>query len=410
MFRLLLVFLVFGLIDLYVYQGLKQLWSHKLVFNLVYLAFSLAFYVWMILAINDVTDSWDQEFAWYTYFRAFLFILIFAKILALIPLFADDVRRGISYLIQLFTKSRSEVVFADRNRFLIQSALVLAGIPLFLLTYGMIRNPFRFKRRSLSVPIRKLPKDLEGLKIVQISDLHSGTFKNGSFFAEAIEIINREQADLVFFTGDLVNNVADEADSFLEYFSNIQSKYGVFSILGNHDYGDYVQWASKEKKDENFRKLCAQHQKMGWQLLLNEHETLNINGHNINIIGVENYSALPQFPKYGDLEKAKSGAPQAGLNILLSHDPTHWDSKVAGKQKDIHLTLSGHTHGFQFGIEIPGFINWSPSQWVYKRWAGLYAENNQYLYVNRGLGCLAYPGRVGILPEVTVLKLQSNVS
>lgn len=396
--------------DLYLFQGLKQIWSQKWLFGLIYGALSLLFYLWIFLAIYDITDTWEQKYPWYLYLRAFFFILVFAKVLALVPILIDDLRRGVGYLIQLFATEENEKYLAARSKFLSRLSLVMAGIPLFLLTYGMIRNPFRFKRQMQSIPIKGLPKELENLKIVQISDLHSGTFKDGRLFQTAVDMINQENPDLVFFTGDLVNNTAHEADPFIEVFKNIQSKYGFYSILGNHDYGDYVRWPSEREKQNNFESLCSQHQKMGWELLRNEHASIEINGKRVNIFGVENYSALPQFPKYGDLSKARQGAPQADINILLSHDPTHWDSAIVNKERDIGLTLSGHTHGFQFGIEIPGFIRWSPSQWVYKHWAGLYQENNQYLYVNRGLGCLAYPGRVGILPEISVIKLASDVS
>ncbi len=214
---------------------------------------------------------------------------------------------------------------------------------------------------------------------------------------------------MVFFTGDLVNSKTDEITEYLDVFDKIQAKHGVYSVLGNHDYGDYHQWDSPEDKQQNFQDMLDAHKKLGWKLLLNENAQIQVGSSNLGIIGVENYSMLMRFPKYGDLAKAYHGIENSGLKILLSHDPSHWNGQVTRSYKDIALTLSGHTHGFQFGIEIPGLIKWSPSQFVYKQWAGLYAENDQYLYVNRGLGFLGYPGRVGILPEITEIILKRAV-
>ena len=249
-------------------------------------------------------------------------------------------------------------------------------------------------------------RDRDGLKIVQISDIHTGSFTRKEPVKGAIDLINQQQADLVFFTGDLVNSVASEVDNFLDVFNQIKSQYGVFSILGNHDYGDYVRWESAEAKHQNFEKLKDTHQHLGWDLMMNEHRIVEVKGEKVAVIGVENYSAHPRFPKYGDLEKAHKGTEVAVLKLLLSHDPTHWDDEVTRKFEDIAVTFSGHTHGFQFGLEIPGWIQWSPVKYVYKQWAGLYQNGSQYLYVNRGLGFLGYPGRVGILPEITVIELK----
>ncbi|MDX1939764.1 MAG: metallophosphoesterase, partial [Saprospiraceae bacterium] len=192
---------------------------------------------------------------------------------------------------------------------------------------------------------------------------------------------------------------------FMDVFDKIRAKYGVFSVLGNHDYGDYVEWPSHEAKQQNLEKMIQIHKTLGWRLLMNEHEKLSINGQELAIIGVENYSALSRFPKHGDLEKACFGIENGGLKILLSHDPSHWDAQVNQRFQDIALTFSGHTHGCQFGVEIPGMVKWSPIQYLYKQWAGLYRKGEQFIYVNRGLGFIGYPGRVGILPEVAVIEL-----
>ena len=283
--------------------------------------------------------------------------------------------------------------------------MAVGSIPFFSLTYGMIKNPYNYKVFRVKLPVKNLALDLKGFRIIQISDIHSGSFLFREPVKRAVELINNEEADLVCFTGDLVNNKASEMDQFIEIFREIKSKNGVFSVLGNHDYGNYEAWPSKEAKTANFERLKEVHQEMGWQLLLNENRKLNIGGSELAVIGVENQSASPRFPQKGDLPKASSNTEQSDFRLLLSHDPSHWNQEVTNSFKNIDLTLSGHTHGMQFGIEIPGFIKWSPIKYVYKQWAGLYQKNNQSLYVNRGLGYLGYPGRVGIMPEITVIEL-----
>lgn len=300
----------------------------------------------------------------------------------------------------------SEVFDPGRKQFLRNSASLIGLIPLPTLLYGMVRNPYRYRLHEVSVPIVDLPKGLEGLSIVQISDMHAGSW----FFKEpverSVEMINHQNADIVVFTGDMVNNKAEEMDPFIDLFSKVKSRYGVYSVLGNHDYGDYYRWSGPAEKETNFNRLLEVHKEMNWLLLRNENRVLEINGSELAIVGVENYSALPQFPRYGDLDRAVEGLDAGIFKILLSHDPTHWDAEIVEKRPDFPLVLSGHTHGFQFGFEIPGFARWSPSSMIYNQWAGLYKKNHQYLYVNRGLGYLGYPGRVGILPEITKLVLK----
>jgi predicted MPP superfamily phosphohydrolase len=269
----------------------------------------------------------------------------------------------------------------------------------------MARNPYRYQVLKTKVPVKNLHPDLEGIKIVQISDIHSGSFLMKEPVERSINLINDLKPDIVFFTGDMVNSKADEMEPFIEMFSKIEAPLGVFSVLGNHDYGDYHQWPTPADKVKNFETLLATHKALGWDLLMNEHRQVPVKDSVINVIGVENFSANARFPKYGDLAKASDGINGNGVNILLSHDPSHWDYQVLKDFKHINLTLSGHTHGFQFGVEIPGFVKWSPIQYMYPRWAGLYQKDEQYLYVNRGLGFLGYPGRVGILPEITMLTL-----
>jgi predicted MPP superfamily phosphohydrolase len=246
--------------------------------------------------------------------------------------------------------------------------------------------------------------DYKGLRIVQISDIHSGSFDNPSAVMEGIESIGPEKPDLILFTGDLVNIRSSEIMPYLNVFGNIKAPLGVYSILGNHDYGDYLTWPSENEKHSDFMQLQAFHKAMGWQLLMNENRILSWNDKKIALIGVENWSAIARFPRHGDIKKAMTGLEDTviPLKIMMSHDPSHWDAEIRPGYPDVFLTLSGHTHGMQFGVEIPGF-KWSPAQYMYKQWAGLYRENAQYLYVNRGFGFIGYEGRLGILPEIAVL-------
>ncbi len=293
----------------------------------------------------------------------------------------------------------------SRSKFLSTLGLTAGLLPFSMLMYGMWRNPYRYKIHHTTLPVSGLPEAWEGLRIVQISDIHSGSFTLTEPVEHAIQMILDLKPDLVLFTGDLVNTQAVEMAPFLSMFSRVRAPEGVFSILGNHDYGDYHRWPTAEAKQQNFQELVDTHAQLGWDLLQNEHRILNIRGEQLALVGVENYSTHARFPKYGDLEKSLVGCEHIPLKILMSHDPSHWEAQVKGQHKDIFLTLSGHTHGMQFGVEIPGWMKWSPIQYMYKQWAGLYQEAGQYLYVNRGLGFLGYPGRVGILPEITLLEL-----
>ncbi len=340
----------------------------------------------------------------FTNIRAFLMIAYISKLLIIACLLTDDLRRLFMSFYE--TLAGDQGFTYGRSQLLSYLGLMLGGIPFITLIYGIIRNPYRYKIFREQITIKDLPEALDGLKIVQISDIHTGSFTMKEPVKGAIDLINQQQADLVFFTGDLVNSVASEMDNFLDVFNQIKSHYGVYSILGNHDYGDYVRWESAEAKHQNFEKLKNTHQDLGWDLMMNENRMVEVKGEKVAVIGVENYSAHPRFPKYGDLTKAHQGTEAASLKLLLSHDPTHWDDEVTRKFEDIAVTFSGHTHGFQFGLEIPGWFQWSPVKYVYKQWAGLYQNGSQYLYVNRGLGFLGYPGRVGILPEITVIELK----
>jgi hypothetical protein len=394
-------------IDLYAFQAFRtatQNWSvnWRLALSIIYWLVPVLMLAYLLAAQADYTEHWPKTVT--TLARSFFFIAYFSKFLIASVILADDLRRGSMWVYEKI--AGREPFDYSRSRFLSNMGLILGGIPFVSLTYGILRNPYRFKLYSQKVKIEGLPETLQGLRIVQISDIHSGSFLYRDPVTAAVDLINAQQPDLVFFTGDLVNNVASEMERFTDVFDKIQAKYGVFSILGNHDYGDYVSWESPEKKAQNMEQLKKTHRQMGWQLLLNEHRMLNIKGENVAVIGVENYSTHLRFPKYGKLEQAHKGTQNAALRLLLSHDPSHWKGQVIQDFQDIDITFSGHTHGMQFGVEIPGVFKWSPIQYVYKEWAGLYSSGRQHLYVNRGLGHLGYPGRVGILPEVTLLELE----
>ncbi len=322
-------------------------------------------------------------------------------------IFEDVFRFMWAGIVKLFNWERP-VVVPSRRRFISALALGIAALPFGALLYGMFRGKYRYKVLEYILTFEDLPEAFDGYKMSQISDIHSGSFDNPEKIAYGIDLINQQQSDVLFFTGDLVNNTASEMEPWMSSFSKLKAKDGVFSVLGNHDYGDYVSWSSPEAKEANLNRLKEIQQDMGFQLLLNEHKYIERNGEKIAIIGVENWGK-GGFKKAGDLNKAIAEIQENDFKILLSHDPSHWEAEVIPHAQHFHLTLSGHTHGMQFGIEIPGWIKWSPVKWRYKQWAGIYEELGQYINVNRGFGFLGYPGRVGIWPEITVITLKKAV-
>lgn len=405
--RLIILFLVILAVDSYVFYSMgKSLNSLGWIFRD---GTTIIYWASLFLLLILIADALGSSFLSHTaviYLRAFVFIAYFSKVLMLIPFLLTDIYHGAIYLFH-FIQNGKAVYDRSGHKVVTRIALGMAALPSVTLLYGLLGNQYRFKTRAQEIMIADLPRELDGMKIIQLSDIHSGTFPLTSPLKKVVENINKLQADIVVFTGDLVNDKAEEALRFIDIFSQIKARYGVYSILGNHDYGDYVRWINQQEKEENLEKLVSIHKEMGWDILRNAHRKITINGKEIAIIGVENYSTMERFPRHGDLAKAALGTEDCALRILLSHDPTHWDYEVNKKYKDIALTLSGHTHGFQFGIEIPGIFRWSPSQYIFDQWAGLYKKGKQYIYVNRGLGCLGYPGRVGILPEITEITLYS---
>lgn len=405
MLRFITLLAILAFLDVYSFQAVRE-WvrpygdfTRKLSYG-IYWGLSALAILYMVINVFEWNEGWSKTAK--TYGRAFLFLVYICKVPIAGILLIDDFRRlitaGINYV------STPAAYDVTRSRFMSSLALLMGGIPLATLTYGIVRNAYRFQKIKADVQVDGLPDELEGLKIVQISDMHSGSWTKTEPLQRAVDLINEEVADLICFTGDIVNNEAREMEPFIDIFKQLRAKHGVYSVLGNHDYADYIQWPSPEEKQANMERLYDVHKRLGWDLLRDENRLLDINGKTLGVLGVENWSAAMRFPKKGDLAKAHAGSEAADCKILLSHDPTHWEAQVQS-YPDIDLTMSGHTHGFQFGVEIPG-IRWSPAQYIYKQWAGLYRAGRQSLYVNRGLGFLGYPGRVGILPEVTVLTLK----
>ncbi|MEO6538808.1 MAG: metallophosphoesterase [Ferruginibacter sp.] len=344
-----------------------------------------------------------------TYLFATIIGLFLAKSSAMIFFLADDLRRGVQWLAgKLFFNNTEGAALSDegisRSAFLSWLGIA-AGSTLFgSLVYGF-SNKYNYQVKRIKLSYDNLPAAFKGVKIVHISDIHCGSFLNKKAVEHGVDMIMKENADLILFTGDLVNDKATEMDNYKDVFGKVKAPLGVYSTLGNHDYGDYVQWpADGITKQQNLENLKKVHADIGWRLLMNEHVALEKSNEQIALIGIENWSAKARFPKHGRMGEAYAGTEKYPFKILMSHDPSHWDAEVKPLYKDVNLTLSGHTHGMQFGVEIPGF-KWSPVQYMYKEWAGLYEEDNQKLYVNRGFGFIGYPGRVGVLPEITVIEL-----
>jgi predicted MPP superfamily phosphohydrolase len=343
-----------------------------------------------------------------TYVRAIVIGLFVSKVIAALFFGVDDIRRGVTWVISKVSQKPLTAIAQGgdgitRSVFLSWLGLAVGGTVFGTLVYGF-GNKYRYQVNRLRMSFKNLPAAFKGMRIVHISDIHSGSFMDKEAVEKGVKKILKEKPDMILFTGDLVNDRASEMKDYIDVFNKLNAPLGVYSTLGNHDYGDYVRWDSHEAKKENLEQLKQVHKQMGWRLLMNEHVVLEKGNDRIALLGIENWSAKGNFGKYGKMEDAYPGSEQYPFKILMSHDPSHWDAEVRNKYSDIDLTLAGHTHGMQFGVELPGF-KWSPVQYMYKRWAGLYESGDQKLYVNRGYGFIGYPGRVGILPEITVIEL-----
>lgn len=414
-FNTVILVIILVLLDVYVFMAVKAIvsGSSTRVRSIVFGGY------WTLSALVLLTIILLPYINWYSwphnarsYVQAMIIGIVVAKMLAAVFLLLDDLRRVVQWIFLRFFKDGTAAIPADgisRSRFLSQLGLLLGGGLFATLVYGF-SNKYNYRVHKLKLAFKNLPPAFKGLRIVQISDVHSGSFNNKEAVLKGIEMIKAQKADIIFFTGDLVNDRAVEMENYMDVFNQVQAPMGVYSTLGNHDYGDYFAWDDRDingyskKRNDNLERLKQVHSELGWRLLMNEHVTLERGGQQIALLGIENWSAMSRFPKYGDLKKAYAGAAHLPFKILLSHDPTHWDAQVRPEYQDIDLTLAGHTHGMQFGVEIPG-LKWSPARFIYKEWAGLYKEGDQRLYVNRGFGFLGYPGRVGILPEITVIDL-----
>jgi predicted MPP superfamily phosphohydrolase len=410
------LFLLF--IDYYVFQGIKTASQGfapdtRNIINYIYWGITVATMIGLF-AYHFIDPFWLGKNI-RTAIMVGIFTNYISKFVMVIFLFIDEIWRIIQWVYQKITgpETSTEVAVAEnaipRSEFLAKTGVILGAAPIVAISWGIISgaHDYRVRRKTLHLP--HLPKSFDGIRIAQISDVHSGSFWNKTAVKGGIDLINKEKPDLVFFTGDLVNNQAQEMTDYVDVFDKIQAPLGVYSILGNHDYGDYVSWPSKAAKAKNLETLIQTHRAMGWDILLDEHRIIKEGGDELAIIGIENWGAKGRFPKYGNLKNAHQGTENVPVKLLLSHDPSHWRAEVIPMYPDIDLTFSGHTHGMQFGVEI-GDFKWSPVKYMYDEWADLYQAGNQYLYVNRGFGYLGFPGRIGIVPEITVIELKRGVS
>ena len=406
------IFIAFMLLlDTYVFQAIKAVCNGaspktRTIIYFMYWGFTLIAIAAFLIFVFTTQDLLGKKFR--TYMFAIVIGLFLAKLVAAVFFLVDDVRRGIQWVTGklFFRNTEFESVSDGISRSAFFSWLGLAaGTTLFGSLLIGFSNKYNYKLKRVKMAFDNLPASFKGLKIVHISDIHSGSFTDKKAVANGVEKILNEKADIILFTGDLVNDRSTEMQEYMDVFNRLQAPMGVFSVLGNHDYGDYVSWPSNGiSKLQNLEKLKKVHADLGWRLLMNEHVVLERNAEQIALLGIENWSNKARFPKHGRMDLAHPGTEKYPFKILMSHDPSHWDAEVKPKYPDVDLVLSGHTHGMQFGLEIPGF-KWSPVQYMYKQWDGLYEDGKQKLYVNPGYGFIGYPGRVGILPEITVIEL-----
>ena len=404
MWRYILFISCFFLISWYAFQAIRTQTSVKWVLVL-YWGICIAVILNFIIQLRFFSHIDSDVFRFFSF--GYLLILLIAQLVLIVFLAAEDTYRIVRALIHFIFPSPSET-WVGRREFISKMALGLAAIPFAGLMYGIFKGRYNYKVLHHTITFDDLPDAFDGYTLTQVSDFHCGSFDRYDKVKYGIDLINAQGSDAIFFTGDMVNNKAAELDNWSALFSTLTAKDGVFSVLGNHDYGDYVSWETQKEKEENLAKLIGLQKQMGFQLLRNEHATIQRGNTQLDVVGVENWGK-GGFKKAGDLDKALSKSSSNNFKILLSHDPSHWEMIVRDHPTHIPLTLSGHTHGMQFGIDIPGWIKWSPAKWRYPYWSGLYKEKKQHLYVNRGFGYLAYPGRLGMWPEITVITLRKAV-
>lgn len=395
----LIVAAIFLFLEVYIYQAIKTLTDNFWI-RTGYWVVSLIIYGIFAYEVTHINRA-DRTTTRAQIMISLFLVFILPKIFIVLFLLIDDIVRTGGYLIGL--AKPTENFFPERRKFLSLAGLGLGGVLSALFIDGITFGKYRHKVRRVRMNFTNLPKSFKGYKIVQISDVHSGSFSDPNKLEHAINLINEQNPDLVLFTGDMVNNVAEEFKPFIPLFSKIKAKDGKFAVLGNHDYGDYVDWESASAKKQNLETLIDYERQAGFDMLRNEHRIIEKNGEKLYILGVENWGLKP-FPQFGRLDDALKDVPESAPKILMSHDPTHFDYVVKKHPGNIHLTLSGHTHGMQFGLDLKN-IKWSPVQYRYPKWADLYESEGKMLYVNRGFGVLGYPGRVGVLPEITLFEL-----
>lgn len=399
--------LFFSAFELYAFQALKTITTNR---ALIFIYTLITLLILGNFAYNSIIFNRVDGFSHSIGYAIGLFLALFiAQLCIILILFFEDFIRISHGIYNYFTNRVSEKFLPNRRKFISQIALVLSAVPFTSLLYGMIYGRYNYKVLKYSLTFDDLPKEFDGFIITQISDIHCGSFDNEEKVKYGIELINQQKSDLILFTGDMVNNKTEELYPWIEIFGSLEAPFGKYSVLGNHDYGDYTQWENDQDKIDNLVSLKNAQKKMGFNLLLNESKYIEKGSERISIVGVENWGK-GGFKKAGDLNKSVNKVKKSDFKILMTHDPSHWEEEVLTHPFPFHLTLSGHTHGMQFGIEIPGWIKWSPIKWRYKQWAGIYQKDNQYLNVNRGFGYLAYPGRVGIWPEISVITLKSSNS
>jgi len=400
------------LLDWYVFNGLKTLtagWRRVVLRQVVkggYLFISLLVTVLFVTGVGSYRTARGMT-PYHEWMLSLFLVFFITKIFFCVVLLLGDTGRLLYGVGRKVARPGGEgPLVPGRRRFISQVAVLVGAVPFTGFLYGMLRGKYDYRVHKTTLYFADLPEAFDGFTITQLSDIHSGSFDNAEAVQRGIDLAKEQQSDLFVFTGDLVNNAAWEIEPYIERFGQLKSPYGQYSILGNHDYGDYIEWASEKEKEDNLERLKQHHAALGYRLLLDENVVLEKGGQKISLIGVQNWGR--GFVQVGDLDKAMEGVDKSAFKICLSHDPTHWEEKIRYHEAPVHLTLSGHTHGAQFGVETDR-LRWSPVEYRYLDWAGLANEGNRYLYVNRGFGFLAFSGRLGIWPEITVITLKRKV-
>jgi predicted MPP superfamily phosphohydrolase len=400
---LLIASAIIFVLEYYAFQAVKTVTKNRVI-KWVWLGIGLLVYLNLLYVIFS-TPSNSGQTKQFQMATGMMITILIPKVFILIILFGEDIVRLAQKIISWLGANPTQSI-SGRRKFISQMALGLAAIPFASFLYGIIQGRYNYKVLKYQLSFKDLPDAFNGFTITQISDIHSGSFTNKEKVQYGVDMINDQHSDLLLFTGDIVNNKASEMDNWIDMFGTLKAPYGKYAVLGNHDYAEYIRGISKEEKEVQFEEIKNIHPKIGFDLLCNEHRYIEKDGQKIALVGVENWGK--SFKQAGDLSKASEGVSKDDFKILMSHDPSHWEAEVKQDDLNYHLTLSGHTHGLQMGIEIPGWFKWSPSKYVYKQWAGLYEEYGRYINVNRGFGYHAFPGRVGIWPEITVIELKKS--